>query len=120
VLVNGNPYLEGAIVFDAVSFVSSLGPSGMLTIKYTATLFLQLFLTDAATNLHIAGPFVWGSSEPWLVTAQFAPDGSGIPGVYKFAGATLTSVPEPATIALLATGMLPILFRGRKRLSRTT
>ncbi len=112
-LVNGDPYLEGVVSFNAVSFVSSLAPNGILTIKYTATPFLRLFLTDAATNLPVAGPFVWGSSEPWLITAQFAPDPGGIS--YTFQGATFSSVPEPATIVLLGTGILPILFGARRR-----
>ena len=30
--------------------------------------------------------------------------------LYEFAGATLTSVPEPGTIILLSTGMLPVVF----------
>jgi hypothetical protein len=89
-LVPGDPFLSGVITFNAVSFVSSLAPSGSLTINYTASLFLQLFLLDAATNLPLAGPFVWGSNEPWIVKAHYAPDGSGIPMLYKFEGATFT------------------------------
>jgi hypothetical protein len=118
VLVPGDPFLSGVITFNAVSFVSSIAPSGNLTINYTATLFLQLFLLDAATNLPVAGPFVWGSNEPWIVKAHYAPDGSGIPGLYKFEGATFTPVPEPPALTLLATGISPILFGVRRRLSR--
>jgi hypothetical protein len=118
-LTSGDPFLTGLIYFNAVSFVSSLAPSGVLTVKYTATPFIQLFLIDATTLEPTAGPFVWGNpNQPWIITARFAPDGSGIPGLYTFAGATLTSVPEPATIVLLGTGMLPILFGVRRRLSR--
>ena len=120
VLVPGDPFLSGVITFNAVSFVSSIAPSGNLTINYTATLFLQLFLLDAATNLPVAGPFVWGSNEPWIVKAHYAPDGSGIPGLYKFEGATFTPVPEPPALTLLATGILPILFGMRRRLSRAS
>jgi len=119
VLVPGDPFLSGVITFNAVSFESSIAPSGNLTINYTATLFLQLFLLDAATNLPVAGPFVWGSNEPWIVKAHYAPDGSGIPGLYKFEGATFTPVPEPGTIALFGTGVLTILFGIRRRLIRT-
>ena len=118
ILASGNPYLTGGIAFDAVSFVSSLAPNGILTVKYTATLSLQLFLVDSTTGKQV-GPFVWGNNQPWMITAQFAPDGSGIPGLIQFAGATLSSpvtpVPEPATMLLIGTGILPILFGVRRR-----
>jgi hypothetical protein len=115
ILTPGNPYFAGGMVFDAVSFVSSLAPNGVLTIKYAATLNLNLFLFDSVNGTQI-GPFVWGNpNQLWSITAQFAPDGSGIPGLYTFTGATLTSVPEPATLMLLGTGMLPVLFGVRRR-----
>jgi hypothetical protein len=118
-LTSGDPFLTGQIYFNAVSFVSSLAPSGILTIKYTATPSIQLFLIDATTLEPTAGPFVWGNpNQPWIITARFTPERE-FPGVYRFAGATLTSVPEPATITLLGTGMLPILFGVRRRLTRT-
>jgi hypothetical protein len=118
VLVDGDPFLSGAFTFTAVSFVSSLAPGGNLTIRYTTTLFLDLFLYDKTTLLPVA-QFVWGSNEPWIVRAHFTHDGSGIPGLYTFQGATFTPVPEPATLTLLGTGMLPLLFAARRRLSRT-
>jgi PEP-CTERM motif len=109
----GNRFLTGEIEFDAVSFVSSLGPNGILTVQYTAALNLQLFLVDMGKDTQI-GPFVWTNpNQLWHITAQFAPDGP--PGFIKFEGATLTSVPEPTTITLLGTGMLPILFGVRRR-----
>ena len=113
-LTSGNPHLSGAINFYPVSFVSSLAPSGILTIRYTARLVQVLFLVDSLTDTQI-GPFVWANpNQPlWNVTAQYAPD--GFPGIYRFAGATLTSVPEPATIMLLGTGILPILVGVRRR-----
>src|SRR6266576_4135909 len=111
----GNRYLTGAIEFDAVSFVSSLAPNGILTVQYIATLNIHLFLVDLVADTQI-GPFVWSNpNQPWFITARFAPDISGIPGLIQFEGATLTSVPEPATITLLGTGMLPILLRARRR-----
>jgi hypothetical protein len=110
-----NQVLDGIIQFDAISFVSSLAPSGNLTVKFTATPFLYLFLQDLDTSLEI-GPFVWGNSNHhWYVTAQFRPD-VGL-GVYEFTGATFTSVPEPATMMLVGTGTLPIVLRLRRRVS---
>jgi hypothetical protein len=115
ILTPGNLYFAGGMRFDAVSFVSSLAPNGVLTIKYTATLGLNLFLFDSVNGTQV-GPFVWGNpNQLWSITAQFAPDGSGLPGVYTFTGATLTSVPEPATVMLLGAGMLPVLCGVRRR-----
>jgi len=107
---NGQQYLVGRIQFDAVSFVSSLAPSGILTVTYTATASLYLFLVNNVTSQEI-GPFVWGDpNQPWYVTAQFKPD-IGLP-VYEFLGATLSTsiAPEPTTIMLFGTGILPLLF----------
>jgi hypothetical protein len=117
VLVDGDPFLSGAFTFTGVSFVSSIAPGGNLTIRYTASLFVELALYDKATLLPVA-EFVWGSSQPWLVTAHFV-NSSGLPGLYTFEGATFTPVPEPGTMVSLGTGMLPILFGIRSRLSRT-
>jgi hypothetical protein len=117
VLVDGDPFISGGFTFTGVSFVSSIAPGGNLTIRYTTSLSIFLSLYDKATLLPVAD-FVWGSNRPWLVTAHFV-NSSGFPGDYKFEGATFTPVPEPATITLLGTGMLPILFGLRRRLSRT-
>lgn len=116
----GKRFLTGSIEFVAVSFVSSLGPNGILTVHYTAALNLGLLLVDTVKDTQI-GPFVWTDpNQLWHITAQFGPDGLVFPELIKFEGATLTSVPEPATITLLGTGMLPILFGLRRRLSRTS
>jgi PEP-CTERM motif len=112
----GSGHISGQIIFNAVSFVSSLAPSGVLTIKFTATPVLYLFLGANQQT----GPFVWGDpNHPWYITAQFTPD-KGFP-TYTFAGATFSStpIPEPATMMLVGTGMWPIWFAVRKRRSRT-
>jgi hypothetical protein len=122
-LTVGDQFFSGVISFDAVSFVSSLAPNGILTVKYTATAFIQLFLEDSTTGLPIAGPFVWGNpDQPWYITAQFRPD---LPSpLYTQMGATFSSsttpVSEPATLMLISTGMLPVMLAGRRRLSRTS
>jgi len=113
-------FVSGSIQFDAVSFVSSLAPSGILTVTYTAVPLIYLYL---GANSQI-GPFVWGNpNQPWYVTAQFTPQ-SGFPGAYVFAGATFSSsstpIPEPATMMLLGTGIWPIFFMVRRRLSRSS
>ncbi|MBZ5718939.1 MAG: PEP-CTERM sorting domain-containing protein [Acidobacteriia bacterium] len=114
-------FVSGMIGFNAVSFVSSLAPNGVLTIKFTATPDLYLLLGIS----HQTGPFVWGNpNQHWYITAQFTPfSGSGLSGFYTFAGATFSSssspIPEPATIVLFGTGVLPILFGVRRRFSRT-
>ena len=119
VLVDGDPFLSGGFTFTAVSFVSSIAPGGNLTIRYTTTLSIFLSLIDKTTLLPVAN-FVWGSNEPWMVTAHYAPFPVELPGLYTFEGATFTAVPEPATITLLGTGILPMLFGIRRRLSRTS
>lgn len=118
VLVPGDPFLSGGFTFTAVSFVSSIARGSNLTIRYTTTLSIFLSLVDKTTLLPVAN-FVWGSNEPWMVTAHFV-NPSGLPGLYTFEGATFTAVPEPGTIALLGTGMLPILFGLRRQLFRTS
>jgi len=118
VLVPGDPFsIGGGFTFTGVSFVSSIAPGGNLTIRYTTSLSIFLSLLDNTTLLPVAN-FVWGSGEPWMVTAHFV-NPSGLPGLYTFEGATFTPVPEPGTVGLLGTGILPILLGLRRRLSRT-
>ena len=118
VLVPGDPFLSGGFTFTGVCFVSSIAPGGNLTIRYTTSLSIFLSLIDKTTLLPVAN-FVWGSGEPWMVTAHFV-NASGLPGLYTFEGATFTPVPEPGTITLLGTGMLPMLFGLRRQLTRTS
>jgi hypothetical protein len=80
-------------------------------------ILLSTLLALAAFSNADSIPLTSGSNQPWLVTAHFV-NRSGLPGLYTFEGATFTRVPEPGTIVLLGTGMLPILFVVRRRLSR--
>ncbi len=115
---SGDNPIEGVIQFDAVSFVSSIGPGGVLTVKYRASAFIDLFRHPEAPN---PTEFVWGQpNQLWYVTARFVPDSSGFPGLYDFAGASLSStpkspVPEPASLILVGTGVWPIVLALRKR-----
>jgi len=113
---SGNPYLDGIIQFTAVSFVSSVAPSGILTVKYRASAYLYLFLIDPITSAN-TGPFVWGSPDPWIITAHFKPD-ILYPGIYEFTGATLVSTPEPITLLLLSTGLAAVAWRARRVIPR--
>ena len=115
-LTSGDPYLSGIVSFDAVSFVSSIGPGGILTVRYKATVFIDLFLIDNTTGFPVAGPFVWGSPDPWYITAKFRPD---LPSsAYTQMGATFISSPEPTTIVLLGTGLLGIGWRKYRAATR--
>ena len=114
---SGNPYLDGIIQFTAVSFISSVAPSGILTVKYTASAYLYLFLIDPITSAN-TGPFVWGSPDPWIITAHFKPDVL-YPGIYEFTGATLVSTPEPVSLFLIGTGLFGIAWL-KHRAKKTT
>src|SRR5258706_8140942 len=118
-LTGANQFVSGVISFNAISFVSSLAPTGILTMTFTAVPYFYLFLGANSQT----GPFVWGdSNQPWYITAQFTPV-TGFPGLYTFAGARFSSssapIPEPATMLLLGTGICPIVFMVRRGLSRS-
>ena len=110
--------VSGLISFDAVSFVSSISPKGILTVEYRASADIDLFRNPESPN---PTEFVWGNpNQLWYVTAQFVPDSSGIPGFYDFTGARLSSspitpLPEPATLILVGTGVWPIILGLRRR-----
>jgi hypothetical protein len=111
--------------FDAVSFVSSLTPSGDLTVIYTATARM-FFETDQYGSLcnpgadSCPGPnLAWNQNIHWLVTAQYAPDSSN-PGNWSFLDATFTPAPtpEPSSMLLMGSGMVILIAKVRRKLGR--
>lgn len=115
----------GLMEFDAVSFVSSLAPSGDLTVIYTATAQM-FFQTDIYGRLcnpgadSCPGPnLAWNQNIRWLVTAQYAPDSSN-PGNWSFLSATFTPAPtpEPSSMLLMGSGMVILIAKFRRKLGR--
>jgi len=114
----------GLMEFDALSFVSSLAPSGDLTVIYTATARM-FFETDQYGSLcnpadTCLGPtLAWNQNIHWLVTAQYAPDSSN-PGNWRFLDATFTPAPtpEPSSMLLMGSGMVILIAKVRRKLGR--
>jgi hypothetical protein len=109
----------GHFDFEAVSFVSSLAPNGMLTVIYTATARMTFtFCTnpDVCNGNHL----VWNTNRLWLVTANFAPD-SNVPGTWDFLNATFTPAPtpEPSSILLVGSGIMALIAKLRKTAKTT-
>jgi hypothetical protein len=113
----------GLMEFNALSFVSSLAPSGDLTVLYTATARM-FFETDQYGSLcnpgadSCPGPnLAWNQNIHWLVTAQYAPDSSN-PGNWRFLDATFTPAPtpEPSSMFLMGSGMLILIAKFRRKL----
>lgn len=107
--------IQGLIRFDAVSFVSSLAPDGVLTVIYTAKADILLHLCATFDCDKFTDTFVWDKGKPWRVTAHFEPD-TFAPGRYDFLEATFapTAVPEPSSMLLLGSGAAILIRRVRK------
>lgn len=110
----------GLIQFDAVSFVSSLTPSGDLTVIYTATarMFFETdshgFLCDPSADTCPGPHLAWNQNVRWLVTAQFSPDSSN-PGRWNFVDATFTTAPEPSSMLLMGSGVMSLIWELRRK-----
>ena len=103
-------YYDGAIRFNAVSFVSSLAPNGMLTVIYKANAKLAFLLCNDQTCGNTSALLLWPSQKLWLVTAQFVPNANA-PGTYDFSQASFEGpiVPEPSSILPVGSGILVLI-----------
>jgi hypothetical protein len=108
-------YYDGVIQFNAVSFVSSLAPNGMLTVTYKANANLDFSLCTDPTCQNSTAFLLWPSKKLWLVTAQFGPD-ANVPGTYDFFQASFEApiVPEPSSMLLVGSGILVVIGKVRK------
>jgi hypothetical protein len=107
VLLHDNVFTSGFMDFHAVSFVSSLGPNGILTVDYRATADLTFFRCSGAGGIcdHQIGPtFVSDPSQLWFVSASFTP----FDGQYVFQRAVFSTspIPEPSTFLLMGSGLV--------------
>lgn len=107
-------FYNGFIEFTAVSFVSSLGSNGALTVTYKAQTSLSFALCTDPRCDHYSSVLDWDSGGLWLVTAQFTPSLNN-PSTYNFLSASFQpAVPEPSTTLLVGSGIMVLIVKVRK------
>jgi len=117
-ILQGNRFVIGGLVFEPVSFSSSLAPNGILTVAYRATsdVSLQVCIGDPSQCIPSGPTFVSNPNQLWYVHATFTP----FDGQYVFQKAIFSTspVPEPGTLLLLGTGLVGIMGAARKKFFR--
>lgn len=114
---NAYGYYSGNIIFRAVSFKSSLLPSGNLSVVYKTTAHMRFGLcADPECSSFTGQYYVWNAPNPWEVRALFQPNPNG--GSEFLHAAFFGVVPEPSTLCMLSSGLLAVLGAARKKLLR--
>ncbi len=110
VLLHDNVFTSGFMDYQAVSFVSSLAPNGILTVDYRATADLMFFHCSGAGGScdHQIGPtFVSDPSQLWFVRASFTPfEGQYVFQKAVFSTSPLSPIPEPSMFLLMGSGLV--------------